>query len=175
MSSGLTPPINCQDKSTVTALYEQLWPLAINKVLYLLNDEALAQDVVHDVFETMWRAEMKFADVKSAYQWIYVSCHNAAIDHLRKHKRRDALLSSVSAVLFTAPKTPQDRLANRQLLTKLVHLLNERETIVLAYLAIDGLTQKRIASILEVSDKTIQRVVSTLESKIKPMRGVFYE
>lgn len=166
--------IDCSNAETLSALYDQLRPIAMSKTQYIVNDHSVAQDIVHDVFVKLWDSQATFAHIKIAYQWVYISCHNASIDYLRSQKRRLQIAGTALPLLIANPTTPDERMSNRQFLLRVMDRLEEREASVLAYLVIDGFTQKQIAEILNVSDKTIQRVVSSIEAKLKSIREVFY-
>lgn len=171
---AVTALIDCSDAGALSALYKQLGPIAISKTQYIVNDVAIAQDIVHDVFTKLWESRSTFTHIKAAYQWVYVSCHNASIDYLRSQRRRSQIANSVVPLLIPHPTQPDERLSNRQFLLKAMNLLDERETSVLAFVVIDGFTQKQIADVLNVSEKTIQRVVASIESKLKTTQEVFY-
>lgn len=168
-------PLNCRDPEILTKLYEELRPYALKKCQYLLVDIGSSQDIVQDVFEKLWCAPITFANIAAAYQWIYKSCHNAAIDRLRTTKRRGEILEATKTFLFPEPKTPQDRLANRETLVKVLEHLSDREAIVLSYIVIDCLAYHEIATLMEVSVKTIQRLMVAVEQKLSGLRSHYYE
>ncbi len=168
-------PLDCRNPEVLTELYEELRPYALKKCQYLLADINSAQDIVQDVFEKLWCSPVIFPDIASAYQWIYKSCHHASIDRLRTSKRRGELLAINKSLLFPEPKTPQDRLANRETLVKVLGHLSDREAIVLAYVVIDGLAHHEIAVLMDVSVKTIQRTMVAMEQKLAGLRSQYYE
>lgn len=170
----MNKPIKCKVSTEMSALYKQLSPYAISKTRYITGDDASARDIVQDVFEKLWQRELEFPDIKMAYQWVYTSCHNAAIDHLRKDRRKIRIESNLIDVNFVTPLTPQDRLANRQAFESILNHLSERQGLILGYIIIDGLSQKEIASLMKVSEKTIQRDVAAMNQRVESLRGHYH-
>lgn len=171
----LNDEIDCSATAVVGRLYQELGPFAVSKTEYLVGDLATAKDIVHDVFEKLCRRPMKFPGRNDAYRWIYRCCHNAGIDFLRTRKRRGESLSNLKDILFPEPKTPQDRLANQQTLAEVISHLDQRQSRILAYLVVDGLSHKVTAELLEVSEKTIQRSLAEIDKKILQIRRSYYE
>jgi RNA polymerase sigma factor (sigma-70 family) len=72
-------------------------------------------------------------------------------------------------------RSAEDRLLNRSLLLAVIAQLSERESQILAYQIIDGLSHKEIAQLLEVSEKTVQRDCLALQRKLVALRSAAYE
>ena len=171
----VTTNIDCSATGVLGRLYQELGPFAVSKTHYLVDDRSIAQDIVHDVFEKICRKPPVFASRDDAYRWIYRCCHNAGIDFLRTKKRKVESLQNVKEILFPEPKTPKDRLGNQQTLAMIVKHLDLRQTQILAYIAIDGLSHKDTAKLLEVSEKTIQRSLADIDKKLLQIRRSFHE
>ena len=69
----------------------------------------------------------------------------------------------------TEPSTAVDHVEARQLLTKWLGLLDDREIEVASMLFIDGLTQQEVADVLGLSRKTIVREVEELRTKLEAL------
>jgi RNA polymerase sigma-70 factor, ECF subfamily len=167
--------IDCSDPQALGSLYEQLRPYAVAKAQYMVNDLASAKDIFQDVFTKLCSKPIVFQSIKMAYQWVYVSCHRAAIDHLRATKRHLALGDAAREIFFTAPTNPEVRFANQRTFAAILHNFDERESAILGYLVVDGLTQKEIAGLMDVSERTIQRAVSEMNVKLDQLRRHHYE
>lgn len=161
---------DCSDAKVLTALYGQLRPYALKKCQYMLGDIGTAQDVVQDVFMRLWRAPITFPSIAAAYKWVYKSCHNAAIDRMRSAKRHHAFIDQEWLLSPAHAVTPQDRVINRQMAEKVLHLFSEREAAVLMYTAVDRLSHREIAELMDVSVKTIQRTVVAIEETLATLR-----
>jgi RNA polymerase sigma-70 factor, ECF subfamily len=142
------------DQSALGELYDRwvrpLHALAVN----ILRDHAEAEDVLHDVFVTLWEKSAAFdASRGHAFSWAATLTRNRAIDRLRSRARRAELLAQAAPadLGYDETNTPADggdttwlkekASAVRQALSSLP--ADQRDALQLAYFG--GLTQQEIA------------------------------
>ena len=76
------------------ALYERTFPKVYAYVASLLRDRAAAEDVTSQAYERAYRKRRSYrAGRGSAEAWVFGIARNAALDELRKRKRRASLES----------------------------------------------------------------------------------
>ena len=167
------PAVDCADPAAVQRLYEATGRAALSKTEHVVGRFDVAQEIVQEVFLKLWRDKLRFPTEKQAYYWIYKACHNAGIDHLRTASvRLERGAPGGEGVLglddFAAAADLGDQNLKRQLVSRALALakLDEREAQVLGFWVLDGMTQEEIADLLDVSRKTIGRVVQRLEEKL---------
>ncbi|TSJ78773.1 sigma-70 family RNA polymerase sigma factor [Rariglobus hedericola] len=85
------------DQSALGELYDRwvrpLHALASN----ILHDPTEAEDVLHDVFLTLWRKSADFDTTRGhAFSWAATLTRNRAIDRLRSRSRRSELLNQAA-------------------------------------------------------------------------------
>lgn len=68
----------------LNVLIERYLKLVYSFVSRYIRDEADAQDVVQEVFVSVWRHLEKFDQTKSFRPWLYTVAKNACLDFLRK-------------------------------------------------------------------------------------------
>lgn len=166
----MTTSINAKCRTTVEQLYRQLAPVVASKVAYVVREREAAQDIVQSVFEKFWQEGMRFSEVKAAYAWLYVTAHHQAIDWLRKKAREQREKDRPSEVVFRDLATPEDRYFNQTQLMRVIHTLSVRESRILVYLVVDGCSQKEVADLEKLSEKTIQREVAAIREKLSRMQ-----
>lgn len=150
-------------RDEVQRLYAQFAPVVFRRARVLLTREADAWDVVQEVFERMLTHGAGFRGEARPMTWVYRVTTNLALNHLRSRKLREPLLTVVPG----EPSTSVDHLEARQLLSRWVGHLDEREVEVATLLFIDGLTQQEVADVLGLSRKTIVREVEELRQKLE--------
>ncbi len=155
-SGGLT-------RDEVQRLYAQFAPVVFRRARVLLAREADAWDVVQEVFERMLTHGAGFRGEARPMTWVYRVTTNLALNHLRSRKLREPMLT----VVAPEPSSGLDQLEARQLLSKWLGKLEERELEVATLLFIDGLTQQEVAEVLGLSRKTIVREVEALRQKLE--------
>ena len=155
--------VNCANSIEVSQLYQKVGKLALRKAMLLVRSEEVAQEIVHDIFEKLWREGRTFSNEKAAYLYIYKVCHSRGIDHLRTQKRRPQIeLSTVSL-----SKDDFGKIANRDRIEKALKLLSKDDAALFFYSVIDEMTQAEIADLLEVSIKTVSRRLDKISDKLK--------
>jgi RNA polymerase sigma-70 factor (ECF subfamily) len=167
--------MDSRDPNAIARLYERTGRAALSKTARLVGRVAVAEEIVQDVFLKLWSAELTFPDERAAYAWIYRSCHNAGIDHLRAaatRREESAEPSDLAAHRDLAADATPVRLAQRQLLTKHLSRLDDREAQILGYRVVDGMTQDEIAEVMGVARKTIVRACARLEAKLGEARDI---
>src|ERR687891_984406 len=74
------------------ALYRRAFPRVYGYVATLLHDRSAAEDVTAQAFERAYRKRRTFRASRGTEEaWLFGIARNAALDELRRHKRRAAL------------------------------------------------------------------------------------
>lgn len=153
-------------RDEVQRLYAQFAPVVFRRARVLLARDADAWDVVQEVFERMLTHGAAFRGEARPMTWVYRVTTNMALNHIRSRKLREPLLTVVPE---EEPATGVDGVEARQLLSKWLGRLNERELEVATLLYIDGLTQQEVSEVLGLSRKTIGREVEELRHKLQAL------
>jgi RNA polymerase sigma factor (sigma-70 family) len=133
----------------------------------LLGDTSAAKDATQETFLRMLRAAPELAtttDARVVLAWLYRTCTRISIDVLRERRRRPvdvaaedtvpcgvdlgAALEARSALARIADGTPDDELA----------------AVVLC--RVDALTQPEAAEVLDVSERTVRRLLERFDQRI---------
>jgi RNA polymerase sigma-70 factor, ECF subfamily len=143
-------------RAAFATLYERLSTPLYSLALKILANEAEAQDLLQEVFLSVWNKAATYrVERGSAFSWIVAQVRNRAIDRIRSRRRRGELLEenapdlepSGSAVPSSAENHEKSDRA-RHVRSALAQLSEEqREVLRLAYF--EGLTQVEIAEKLE--------------------------
>ncbi|HZZ19984.1 MAG TPA: sigma-70 family RNA polymerase sigma factor [Opitutaceae bacterium] len=81
------------DRDALAELYDRLSRPLFATARHILNDSAEAQDVVHDVFMSLWENASTFdASKGAAFSWAVTLTRNRSIDRLRSRANRARLL-----------------------------------------------------------------------------------
>jgi RNA polymerase sigma-70 factor, ECF subfamily len=153
------------DKDALAELYDKLSKPLFATAKHILNDAAEAQDVVHDVFVSLWENAGSFDSGRgAAFSWAVTLTRNRAIDRLRSRANRARLLgNSVPDDLGydedagTAAGLDKADLGDRAaaVRTALSQLPSEQQrALELAFFS--GLTQKEIAEKLSEPIGTVK-------------------
>ena len=140
---------------------------------YRTGDRALAEDLLADVFERVLRKRRTFDPRKgSETTWLYAIALNRLRDeHRRAEVERRAMESVVAATARDEAK-PEDRLADRDELTRAMSLLSEPEREVLSLRFGADLTVPQIA---KVTGEPLTTIEGRLYRGLRRMRGFLTE
>ena len=157
------------DRDALAQLYDQLSRPLYSTARHVLNDDAEAQDVVHDVFLSLWEHAGSYDSARgSAFSWAVTLTRNRSIDRLRKRSNRARLLGD--SVPFDLGYADSSQLAGgderadlgdradavRSALAALP--AEQQRTLELAFFS--GLTQK------EISEK-LSEPLGTVKARIR--------
>ena len=173
------------DGSALEALYARYGRVSYALARRILNDDVLAQDVVQEVFLTVWRDATRFDPSRGGFStWLLTMTHHKSVDSVRREenlrKRRapaDALefepsdAPSVDDEVWLAFRRDQVRAALGELPEA------QREALSLAYFG--GYTQREIAKITETPLGTVKtrmlagmkRMRESLQLPLDPSEG----
>lgn len=73
--------LNRGDVKAYNSLYEKYYGLMVLYAYKLTGQKALAEDIVQDVFTSIWASHVQFADYRSIRTYLYHSVRNYCINH----------------------------------------------------------------------------------------------
>ena len=85
---ALVARVAAQDRQALAILYERHSPAVLGLALKVLDDRALAEDVVQDVFWRLWRQADRYDAAQASFRtWFLRIARNMAIDVWRRKVR----------------------------------------------------------------------------------------
>jgi RNA polymerase sigma-70 factor (ECF subfamily) len=153
--ADLVRRIRAGDRTAVDDLYERFRRPAFALARRILADDGLAEDVLQDVFVTVWRDSVAFDRARgSVASWLLAMVHHKAVDAVRReeaHRRRQS--RAEEDLVLAAPISARDveeeawtRVVSEQVRTALRLLPSlQREALALAYYG--GYTQREVAAL----------------------------
>ena len=147
------------------ALYRRTFPRVYGYVASLLRDRSAAEDVTAQAFERAYRKRRSFrASRGSAEAWIFGIARNAALDELRRHRRRATLEAEPQDVWSAAPDEHAEHALRRETVRAALADLTPRERDIVALKFAGGLTSAEIARVLGLSESNVgTRLHRTIE------------
>lgn len=148
------------DRAAFAGLYDRFSRPLFATALRILGDSREAEDVVHDVFLTLWQRSVEFSEDRGTpFSWAVTMTRNRAIDRVRQRRRRAEILadtppadlgyesagSSTGSDSAEALQARERAGAVRQALSSLPH--DQQRAVELAFFG--GLTQQEIAANLD--------------------------
>jgi RNA polymerase sigma-70 factor (ECF subfamily) len=150
---------------TFEALYRRTFPRVYAYVASLLRDRAAAEDVTALAFERAYRKRLSFrARRGTAEAWMFGIARNAALDELRKRKRRATLEAEPEDVDSGTPEEYAELTIRREVVRAALATLDARERDLVALKFSGGLSNGEIARVLRISESSAgSRLHRTME------------
>jgi RNA polymerase sigma-70 factor, ECF subfamily len=125
--AGVLTAIASGDREALSTLYQRTSTKLYGICLRVVGEEAEAQDVLQDVYVTVWRKAAQFDSGKaSAITWLAVLARNKAIDQLRRRRAPADQLEAATGVADGSPSA-FDVAESRETRERLAGCLDELE------------------------------------------------
>jgi RNA polymerase sigma factor (sigma-70 family) len=143
------------DRTALRIVYQDTSAKLFGVCLRILNDRSEAEDVLQDVYVTVWRKAGSFDPARaSPITWLVAIARNRAIDRLRSSaaSRRSEPIESAEDVRDDAPAALDLVVAAEQQerLKACLGELEERHSAVIRSAFLDGVTYEQLAQRMEV-------------------------
>jgi RNA polymerase sigma-70 factor (ECF subfamily) len=150
---ALVARVREQDSGALEALYRRYGRPCYGLARRILTDEQFAQDVVQEVFLTVWRDAGRFDPARGAFSsWLLSMTHHKAVDAVRREetlRKRRTTADVLDETPSDAPAVEDEvwSLLRRSRVRDALQLLPapQREALTLAYFG--GFTQREIAGL----------------------------
>ncbi len=152
--------------STLEQAYRRYFPIIRAKCARMLGDGDEAQDVAQETFVRLWHAQLPGDDAQRVTAWIYRTSTHLAVDRLRRRRFvADAPLDRTQAACL------EETVQARQELQRIARDAPANELEIAVLHRIDGMGQEEIAAVLDVSDRTVRRVLTRFDERLARMRA----
>ena len=134
-------------------LYERTFPKVYAYVAVLLRDRSAAEDVTAQAFERAYRKRRGYRPSRGTpEQWIFGIARNAALDELRRRKRRANLEVDPEDVAAPAAEDHAELALRREVVRSALAELDGQERDLVALKFMGGLSNAEIARVLGTSE-----------------------
>lgn len=151
--------VNRKDKNAWASFYNRYYVALCSYVAKILLVSDAVEDLVQEVFISVWESRRTFADGKELTNYLYRACYNNALLYIRNNQIHDTILSSLTqeedsedeeAIYALTVKEE----AIRQLYLYIEELPTEQRRIIL--MRIEGHSWDAIAELLGISINTVK-------------------
>jgi RNA polymerase sigma-70 factor (ECF subfamily) len=134
-------------------LYERTFPRVYAYVASLMRDRAAAEDVTSQAFERAYRKRRSYRPGRGSMDaWVFGIARNAALDELRKRKRRARLEHDPEDGISPTPEDHVELALRRETVRAALASLDGQERDLIALKFAGGLSNAEIARVLGMSE-----------------------
>jgi RNA polymerase sigma-70 factor (ECF subfamily) len=147
------------------ALYRRTFPRVYGYVATLLRDRSAAEDVTALAYERAFRKRRSFRSSRGSEEaWLFGIARNAALDELRKRKRRAKLETDPEDLATAGTGEQVEHELRRQTVRAALAQLEPREMELVALKFAGGLSNDEIGRVVGISSSNVgTRLHRTLE------------
>lgn len=163
-----------EDQQAFVALYDRYWAELYACAFHLFPHRETCEDLIHDVFLYLWNSREKL-EIRSLRDYLYIAIKHKALNKIRSQKKQIEI-SGEDAVTLTAKEETDDQLMVKELnllFERGMHSLPEKCREILTLSRKEHLSNKEIASRLNLSPKTVENQINIGLKKIRLMMSDF--
>ncbi len=166
------------DSKALEALYNRYSPLLYTVIKKIAAEESIAENVMSDVFVIIWRKANLFDfHTANVYTWLVSLARNKATDTIRRLKSAAGIKEYTDAYedefiiphlsMAIDPLDLKTALSLKESVESALNSLTEAQQYVIYLAYYEGLTQKEIASKLNIPYPTVKSKVKIALSNLK--------
>lgn len=149
-------------------IYKRYSSKVYAKCISLLNDEALAQDAVQDIFIKVLTNLSRFGGRSKFSSWLFSISYNHCIDFIRKNKKRKSVTLDKIAEVESRDSEIEDKILLETKLEQLKVVLEEipaKDKAILLMKYQDGMSIKDICAVSEKSESAVKMQIKRAKQK----------
>ena len=147
--------INGRQKSAYQMLYSDYYAILVVYACNFVRQQEIAEDIVQELFITMWEKEISFLSFASFKAYLYNSVRNMALNYLKHQDVEEKYIEYIQESYGEVDESEINDEEVYRLLFKVVDELPARcREIFLMYM--DGKKNDQIADILNLSVETVK-------------------
>lgn len=159
------------DHDAAKRLYFHFYEKLHRFAFAIVKRAELADEIVSETFLWTWEHRAKLTEVENLNSYLYIIVKNKAIKEMSRERKNVSLnLNDIRFPVSTQKvATPEDMLLNNEMvrqLDKAVEALPPKCQLIYKLVKQDGLKYKEIASILNISVKTIDAQMAIATKRI---------
>jgi RNA polymerase sigma-70 factor (ECF subfamily) len=172
-TTDLASRLRNDDVDAFNILYWEYHAAVYANAIKLVKDPAIAEDIVQEVFVTLWGKRHVIDPEQNITGWLFVVCHHKTIDQL-KRKLKEALVQKSLGI----PREDHSILVNTDLreeqlsaIAEAMDHLSPQKRKVFELCKVQGRTYKKAAEELHISKYTVKEYLSEAIVSIKKYVG----
>jgi len=147
------------DASAFEAIFEFYKKRVFGVALKMLKSETEAEEIVQDVFLSIWLAKAKLSHINDPEAYLFTITYNTIYARLKKASRNQELLDTIIHHLAQIQNTTDETIAAREagkLINEAIQQLPPQQRVVYELSKQEGLSYDEIAERMHLSKNTVR-------------------
>jgi RNA polymerase sigma-70 factor (ECF subfamily) len=155
------------DMNSFDAIYWKYYKAVYGNILKLVQDDASSEDILQDVFLSLWENREKIDAERSLAGWLFVTSYNRSMTFLKRRLREKmtpVLLDEDSVEMTIGQPLAEIRLSE---LEKAISTLSPQKQKVFYMCKLKGLSYAETAALMKISRHTVKEYLTAAFRSIK--------
>ena len=149
------------DRALYNYFFNKYYPKLFWFALIYVKQHSLAEEIVSDVMLNIFKKRQKLSESENIEGYIFISVKNQSLKYLRRQKRRIFVdnIENEDCLEFTSNESPEFEYISNEfymILRDAVEALPPKRKKVFRMIKEEGLKYQEVATLLDVSIKTIE-------------------
>lgn len=158
------------DEKAYRELYFLFYKALSQFAFSFVKSREMAEEIVSDVFINIWKGRKNMEAIENLRTYLYISTKNISLKYLLKqHKQVAIAIDALTIELESHDIHPDQMMITADMVNKITEAVNHlppRCKLVYKFIKEDGLRYKEVASILNISVKTVDNQLAIALKKI---------
>ncbi|MBN1598491.1 MAG: RNA polymerase sigma-70 factor [Bacteroidales bacterium] len=137
----------------------------------LCRSRELSEEIIEDVFIKVWKRKEEVYQIENLDAYLFRAVKNTALNYVNKKKKNEIIyIDNIPEFLIPANQIcPEKEYISKELkleISRAINSLPKKCKIIFKLAKIEGLKYKVIASLLDISEKTVENQISIALKKI---------
>ncbi len=154
--AALVRRVQARDEMAFREIVERYQSKVFSIIYGILRNRNDAEDISQQVFAKVYFSIRNFDFRSSLLTWIYKIAVNECYDYLRKKREEDAKRMEASEPAVDASVPADTRLAQRDLIVKLLSKVSEEERSLILMKEVEGHSVEELAEMTGLNENTIK-------------------
>jgi RNA polymerase sigma-70 factor, ECF subfamily len=158
------------DKTYFEKVFHEFYSSLCRYSIQFVRRPEIAEEIVQELFIYLWDNKNELQIHTSIKSYLYVAVKNRSISYLQSKYTNIQFLSEEASYQLIENTDPHSRLENEELseiFTKAINSLPEKCYIIFSMRRHGEYTNKEIAHILNISEKTVENQISIAFKKLR--------
>ncbi|MEQ9441777.1 MAG: RNA polymerase sigma-70 factor [Cyclobacteriaceae bacterium] len=157
-------------ESSFRIFFDRFYPRLFELALYYTKNQAVAEEVVSDVFLKVWTNRKHLEEVRDVKAYLFVAIKRQSLNALRSTTSVSLFVHDLEHHTIIESRTPENILFSQEMLDAIgqsIQNLPEKCQLVYRLVKEEKLKYKAVADLLHISEKTVEMHVGNALKKIR--------
>ena len=134
-----------------------------------IKNSQQAEEIVSDVFIKLWESRNRLGEIKELKNYLFIAVRNSCFTFLNRQKKNEISLDALPDYYIEKLMVTPDEQVSSELIDQIheaIEYLPPKCKLVFSMAKIQGFKRKEIASVLDISEKTVEYHLKTAVVKI---------